>query len=67
MASVPRGRLAEIGSLPVNADAKFSAQYMEAIFTLGMTAPDHRHSGSEACYTLAGETCLETPEGKMMG
>ncbi len=60
-------RVAEIGPLPVSADAKYSAQYMEAIFTPGMTAPAHRHSGPEAWYTLSGETCLETPEGKMVG
>jgi quercetin dioxygenase-like cupin family protein len=60
-------RVAEIGPLPVSADAKYSAQYMEAVFTPGMTAPAHRHSGPEAWYTLAGETCLETPEGKMVG
>jgi quercetin dioxygenase-like cupin family protein len=60
-------RVAEIGPLPVSQDARYSAQYMEAIFTPGMTAPAHRHSGPEAWYTLAGETCLETPEGKMVG
>ena len=60
-------RVAEIGPLPVSPEAKYSAQYMEAIFTPGMTAPAHRHSGPEAWYTLAGETCLETPEGKMVG
>jgi quercetin dioxygenase-like cupin family protein len=60
-------RVAEIGPLPVNQDAKYSAQYMETIFTPGMTASAHRHSGPEAWYTLAGETCLETPEGKMVG
>ncbi len=60
-------RVAEIGPLPVSAESRYSAQYMEAIFTPGMTAPAHRHSGPEAWYTLAGETCLETPEGKMIG
>jgi quercetin dioxygenase-like cupin family protein len=60
-------RVAEIGPLPVRADLEYSAQYMEAIFTPGMTAPAHRHSGSEAWYTLAGETCLETPDGVMVG
>ena len=59
--------VAEIGPLPVSVDAKYSAQYMEAVFTPGMTAPAHRHSGPEAWYTLTGETCLETPEGKMVG
>jgi quercetin dioxygenase-like cupin family protein len=60
-------RVAEIGPLPVRADLEYSAQYMEAIFTPGMTAPAHRHSGSEAWYTLSGETCLETPDGAMVG
>ena len=60
-------RVAEIGPLPVSADANYTAQYMEAIFTPGMTAPAHRHAGPEAWYTLTGETCLETPEGKMIG
>lgn len=60
-------RVAQIGQLPVLADLEYSAQYMEAIFTPGMTAPAHRHSGAEAWYTLAGETCLETPDGAMVG
>jgi quercetin dioxygenase-like cupin family protein len=64
----PRGaRVAEIGPLPVREDANYAAQYMEAIFTPGMTAPAHRHSGPEAWYTVAGETCLETPDGKLVG
>jgi quercetin dioxygenase-like cupin family protein len=60
-------RVAEIGPLPVSADTAYSAQYMEAIFTPGMTSLVHRHPGPEAWYTLAGETCLETPAGKMVG
>jgi hypothetical protein len=40
---------------------------MVAVFTPGVTAPAHRHSGPEAWYTLTGETCLETPDGKMVG
>ena len=60
-------RVAEIGPLPISADANYTAQYMETIFTPGMTAPAHRHSGPEAWYTLTGETCLETPEGKTVG
>jgi quercetin dioxygenase-like cupin family protein len=65
----PRGgeRVAEIGPLPVRAEVRYAAQYMEAVFTPGMTAPAHRHSGPEAWYTLTGETCLETPEGKLIG
>ena len=60
-------RVAEIGPLPIKAGENYSAQYMEAIFNPGMTAPSHIHSGPEAWYTLAGETCLETPEGKQVG
>ena len=65
----PKGgqRVAEVGPLPVNKDTVYAAQFMEAIFTPGMTAPAHRHSGPEAWYTLTGETCLETPQGKMVG
>ncbi len=50
----PKGgeRVAEIGPLPVNADTKYVAQYMEAILNPGMEG---------------GETCLETPEGKQVG
>jgi quercetin dioxygenase-like cupin family protein len=60
-------RIAEIGPLPVIAGETYTAQYMEAIFTPGMTAPTHTHPGPEAWYTLAGETCLETPQGTQVG
>ena len=60
-------RVAGIGPLPVVADVKYSSQYMEAIFTPGMTAPPHRHAGPEAWYTVTGQTCLETSEGYMIG
>jgi quercetin dioxygenase-like cupin family protein len=56
-----------IGPLP-NADAdRYSAQYMEAIFTPGMTAATHVHPGPEAFYTVSGETSLETSEGVTTG
>lgn len=60
-------RVAEIGPLPIRAGGNYSAQYMEAIFTPGMTSATHDHSGPEAWYTLEGETCLETPTGKVVG
>jgi quercetin dioxygenase-like cupin family protein len=60
-------RVAEVGPLPVVAGEKYSAQYMEAILNPGMTSAIHVHSGPEAWYTLAGETCLETPAGKLVG
>jgi hypothetical protein len=57
-------RVSEIGPLTIVAGEKYSTQYMEAIFTPGMTAPAHIHSGPEAWYTLAGETCVETSDGR---
>src|SRR5215216_7685842 len=59
--------IAEIGPLPVVAGENYSVQYMEAIFTPGMTAPSHTHAGPEAWYTVSGETCLETSDGKQVG
>ncbi len=56
--------VADIGPLPITPGERYSAQYMEAIFEPGMTAPEHHHPGPEAWYTAAGETCLETSEGK---
>jgi quercetin dioxygenase-like cupin family protein len=56
-------RVAKIGPLPIKADRKYTARYMEAIFTPGMKAAVHRHSGPEAWYLLTGTQCLETPEG----
>jgi quercetin dioxygenase-like cupin family protein len=60
-------QVAQIGPLPVRPGVNYSAQYMEAIFSPGMTSATHDHSGSEAWYTLEGETCLETPAGKVIG
>jgi hypothetical protein len=37
--------IAEIGPLPVNADTKYVAQYMEAIMNPGRETPLHRHPG----------------------
>ena len=59
--------VADIGPLPVRDGSAYSATYMEATFTPGMTSSTHTHSGPEAWYTLAGETCLETPDGIMIG
>lgn len=59
--------LAEIGPLPVTAGEQYSALFMETIFNPGMTSGIHNHSGPEAWYTVAGETCLETPDGKLLG
>ncbi len=50
--------VAQIGPLPLKEHHGYAAQYMEAVLTPGM---------DEAFYTEAGESCLETPEGKQIG
>ncbi|MGH9704137.1 MAG: hypothetical protein ACRD4K_12255 [Candidatus Acidiferrales bacterium] len=65
--AVPGERIAEIGPLPVTSGEQYSALFMEAISSPGMTSAIHFHSGPEAWFTLAGETCLETPSGKLVG
>jgi hypothetical protein len=57
--------VAKIGPLPVLAGKSYSAQFMEADFTPGMTAPSHLHSGPEAWFAVGGKTCLETSDGRM--
>jgi quercetin dioxygenase-like cupin family protein len=59
-------RISEIGPLPVTAGGEYSAVFMEVIFNPGMTSDIHIHSGPEAWYNLAGESCLETPNGKQV-
>jgi quercetin dioxygenase-like cupin family protein len=59
--------VSEIGPLPISAGAAYTAQFMEATFQPGMKSSVHRHAGPEAWYTLSGETCLETPEGTLVG
>lgn len=58
-------RIGEVGPIPIAAGENYSAQYMEADFTPGMTAHEHVHSGPEAWFNVAGETCLETSDGRM--
>lgn len=60
-------RVAEIGPLPIEPTDAFTAQYMEATFRPGMKSGIAQRSGPEAWHTLAGESCLETPEGTMVG
>ncbi len=58
-------RVAEIGPLSIVTEGMYSEQLMEAVFPPGMTAAAHIHSGPEAWYTLGGETCLETSDGRV--
>ena len=55
--------LATVGPLPVTPAPAYSAEFLRSVFTPGMTAPLHVHSGPEAFYALQGDTCLESPDG----
>ena len=59
-------RLARVGPLPLVAADSFAAVYMEGVFRPGMETAVHRHPGVEAWYTLEGEQCLESPEGRQV-
>jgi quercetin dioxygenase-like cupin family protein len=60
----PTGQhVASIGPLEIQPAPAFAAEYLRSIFTPGMSAPVHMHSGPEAFYSLSGDTCLETPQG----
>jgi quercetin dioxygenase-like cupin family protein len=58
-------QIAVVGPLPLIEADSFTAVYMEGVFRPGMQSPVHRHPGVEAWYTLQGEQCLETPQGKI--
>jgi len=55
-------RVAAIGPLSITAGKQYTARYMEAVFTPGMKAAVHRHSGPEGWYLVSGAQCLETPD-----
>jgi len=59
--------VAEIGPLMANSGTKYTASYMEAIMFPGAESSVHHHAGPEALYPLAGEECMETPEGRTIG
>ena len=45
--------VAEIGPIPAKPGRDYTAQFMEAVFSPGMKARTHVHSGAEAWYTLS--------------
>src|SRR5687768_13570268 len=55
--------VAAIGPLALEPAPAYSVHYLRAIFSPGMTAPLHVHSGPEAFFALTGDSCLETPDG----
>jgi quercetin dioxygenase-like cupin family protein len=59
--------VSDIGPLSVAPASTYAAEYLRSIFAPGTTAPLHVHSGPEAFYAVAGDTCLETPDGVRIG
>jgi quercetin dioxygenase-like cupin family protein len=59
-------RVARIGPLPLASAKRYAIEYVEGDFPPGMVTRVHRHPGVEAFYTFAGETCLETPNGRVL-
>ena len=60
--------IATIGPLPLGASgANMSASYLQAATSPGFQTDVHQHAGPEALYTLSGEVCVETPQGKQVG
>ncbi|CAO3427282.1 hypothetical protein [Azospirillum endophyticum] len=59
--------VSKIGPLPVQPAPTYAAEYLRSVFSPGMTAPLHVHSGPEAFYAVSGDTCLETPDGVQRG
>ena len=60
-------RIAVIGPLVVKQGERYTAFYAEGISNVGDVTPVHRHPGPGAWYTAAGEMCVETPAGRMVG
>jgi hypothetical protein len=59
--------VSDVGPLPVQTAQTYAAEYIRSIFSPGMKAPLHVHSGPEAFYAISGDTCLETPDGMQQG
>ena len=60
-------RVATIGPLQVRPEGRYTASYMQAATSPGFQTDVHQHGGPEALFTLSGEVCVETPEGKLVG
>jgi len=59
--------ISNVGPLPMQPASTYAAEYLRSVFSPGMTAPLHVHSGPEAFFAVSGDTCLETPEGVQLG
>jgi quercetin dioxygenase-like cupin family protein len=58
---------AEIGPLLTDAATRYVAAYMQAIMAPGAETGVHHHPGPEVLYTVTGQECRETEQGKFAG
>ena len=56
-----------IGPLRVHPEGRYTASYMQAATSPGFQTDIHQPGGQEALFTLSGEVCVETPDGKLVG
>ena len=56
-----------VGPLPIAPASTYTAEYLRSVFNPGATAPLHVHSGPEAFFAVDGDTCLESPDGMLIG
>jgi quercetin dioxygenase-like cupin family protein len=56
--------VARVGPLPLGNAEQYAAVYLETVLPPGFSAPIHRHAGPEAVFPIAGELCVETPQGR---
>jgi hypothetical protein len=59
--------VATIGPLRLHPGTRYTADYMQAATLPGFRTNVHQHGGPEGLFTLSGEVCVETPEGKVVG
>ena len=59
--------VATIVPLPVRANGRYTASYMQAATKPGFRTDIHQHGGPEALFTLSGEVCVEIPSGALIG
>jgi len=60
-------RVARIGPLRIRPGVGYIASYMQAATSPSFQTDVHQHAGPEGLFTLSGEVCIETRDGKLIG
>jgi len=51
----------------VRPGGRYTASYLQAATSPGFRTDVHQHGGPKALFTLSGEVCVETTDGKLVG